>query len=121
MYTIFEQLLQTRGITTYRISKDTGIAQSVFSAWKNGISTPKQDKMKKIANYFGVSVEYLMTGEEIDASIRPYYLNEETTKVAQEIFENKDLRLLFDVAKGSEADKLFAYAKFLQSEKEKKE
>ena len=64
MYSIFEQLLQKYGVSTYRVSKDTGIAQSVFSSWKNGISTPKQDKMKKIADYFGVTVDYLMTGVE---------------------------------------------------------
>ena len=60
MYSIFEQLLQTNGITTYKVSKDTGISQSVLSAWKTGISTPKQDKLKKIAEYFGVTVDYLM-------------------------------------------------------------
>lgn len=64
MYSIFEQLLQKHGVSTYRVSKDTGIAQSVFSSWKNGISTPKQDKMKKIADYFGVTVDYLMTGKD---------------------------------------------------------
>lgn len=35
-----------------------------LSDWKNGKSTPKQDKLMKIADYFGVTVEYLMTGEE---------------------------------------------------------
>ena len=64
MYSIFEQLLQKHGVSTYRVSKDTGIAQSVFSSWKNGISTPKQDKMKKIADYFGVTVDYLMIGKD---------------------------------------------------------
>lgn len=64
MYSIFEQLLQKYGISTYKISKDTGIAQSVFSSWKRGISTPKQDKLQTIADYFGVTIEYLMTGKE---------------------------------------------------------
>lgn len=64
MYSVFEQLLQKYGISTYKISKDTGIAQSVFSSWKRGISTPKQDKLQIIADYFGVTIEYLMTGKE---------------------------------------------------------
>ena len=37
-----------------------------LSDWKNGKSTPKQDKLMKIADYFGVSLDYLMTGEERD-------------------------------------------------------
>lgn len=64
MYSIFEQLLQRNNITTYKVSKDTGIAQSVFSSWKTGVSTPKTDKLQTIANYFGVSMEYLTTGKE---------------------------------------------------------
>lgn len=64
MYSIFEQLLQKNGVTPYKVAKATGIAQSVLSSWKNGISTPKNDKMQKIADYFNVPVEYLLTGEE---------------------------------------------------------
>lgn len=64
MYKIFQDLCARKGITVYRISKDIGIATSTFSDWKNGKSTPKQDKLKKIADYFGVTVDYLMTGEE---------------------------------------------------------
>lgn len=63
MYEIFEQLLQKYGITAYKVAKETGITQSTLSDWKRGRSTPKTDNMKKIADYFGVSVEYLMTGE----------------------------------------------------------
>ena len=62
MYSIFEELLQKHGVSTYKVSMETGIAQSIFSSWKRGISKPKQDKMQKIADYFNVSVNYLMTG-----------------------------------------------------------
>ncbi len=59
MYEIFEQLCQERGISIYQFSKFTGIAQSTLSDWKRGVSKPKNDKIKKIADYFGVSVSYL--------------------------------------------------------------
>lgn len=64
MYEIFNNLCEKKGVTAYRIGKETGIATSTFTDWKKGRSTPKQDKLKKIADYFGVTVEYLMTGEE---------------------------------------------------------
>lgn len=63
MYEIFERLLNQAGITAYRVSKETGIGASTFSDWKKGRSTPKQEKLQKIADYFGVSVDYLMTGK----------------------------------------------------------
>ena len=64
MYEIFEQLLQKYNITPYKVAKETGVTQSTLSDWKRGRSTPKSDNMKKIADYFGVTVDYLMTGKE---------------------------------------------------------
>jgi repressor LexA len=60
MYQKFEQLVKARGITTYRVAKDIGLAPTVFSDWKSGKSKPKVDKLKKIADYFGVTIEYFL-------------------------------------------------------------
>ena len=108
MYSIFEELLQKHGVSTYKVSMETGIAQSIFSSWKRGISKPKQDKMQKIADYFNVSVNYLMTGKEKEGG-ETYYLNDETKEIAQEIFENKELRMLFNVTRKSTPQRLMAY------------
>lgn len=64
MYNRFVEIAQEKGMTPYKIHKLTGISQSTFTAWKQGISTPKHEKLKKIADCLGVSVDYLMTGEE---------------------------------------------------------
>lgn len=104
MYEIFEQLLQKHGITTYKVSKDTGISQTTFSNWKSGRSIPKQDKMQILADYFNVTVDYLL-GIEKDENVQ-YYLNDETREIAQEIFENKDLRILFDASRKAKPDDL---------------
>lgn len=64
MYEIFEQLLQKYGVSAYKVSKATGVTQSTLSDWKRGRSTPKSENMKKLAGYFGVSIDYLMTGKE---------------------------------------------------------
>ena len=64
MYVIFEQLLQKHGISAYKVSKETGITQTSLSNWKAGRSTPNAKSLQKIADYFGVSLEYLMTGKE---------------------------------------------------------
>ena len=63
MYAIFKNHLKQYGVTAYRVGKETGIPPSTFSDWKKGKSKPKNEKLKKIADYFGVSVEYLMTGQ----------------------------------------------------------
>lgn len=64
MYEKFEKLLERDGVTAYRVSKETGIPASTFTDWKKGKSKPKVDKLQRIADYFGVSVDYLISGEE---------------------------------------------------------
>lgn len=64
MYEIFEKLLKEYGVTTYQVAKATGISTASFTGWKQGKWNFKQDKLQKIADYFGVSIEYLMTGKE---------------------------------------------------------
>ena len=60
MYEKFSELLEKTNKTAYLVSKETGIPQSVLSDWKRGRSTPKVDKLKIIADYFGVSIEYFL-------------------------------------------------------------
>ena len=105
MYEVFEKLLQKFNVTTYQVSKATGISQSTFSNWKSRRNLIRGDKAKKIADYFGVSVEYLMTGEE-RSNGNKYYLNDDTVEIAQAVFENKDLRVLFDAAKDASPEDL---------------
>ena len=64
MYEVFEQLLQKHNITAYKVAKEAGVTQTALSNWKSGRSTPTTKTLKKIADYFGVTVDYLMTGKE---------------------------------------------------------
>lgn len=64
MYEIFELLLRQNHVTTYQVAKATGISTASFTGWKQGKWNFKADKLQKIADYFGVSVDYLLTGEE---------------------------------------------------------
>lgn len=59
-YERFENLLKMNNTTVYRVSKATGIPGSTFTDWKNGRSSPKSDKLKKIADFFGVSLDLLL-------------------------------------------------------------
>ena len=63
-YQRFEALLKSHGATVYRVAKATGISNSTFTDWKNGRSTPKADKLRLIADYFGVTLDSLIGGGE---------------------------------------------------------
>lgn len=104
MYEVFEKLLKEYGVTTYQVAKATGISTASFTGWKQGKWNFKQDKLQKIADYFNVSVDYLITGEEKEGD--KYYLNDETASMAQKLFENRDLRVLFDAAQDATPEDL---------------
>ena len=59
-YKRFEELLAAKNTTVYRVSKETGISASTFSDWKSGRSVPKAEKMKRIADFFGISLDSLL-------------------------------------------------------------
>lgn len=58
MYKKYVELRDGKGISDYRVAKETGIPCSTFSEWKSGRSKPKFDKLLILAKYFGVPVEY---------------------------------------------------------------
>lgn len=96
MYEIFEKLLEAHGITIYKFCKDTGISESTVYTWKKKKTQCNAKLQKAVCDYFGITADYLMTGEEKKDGPK-YYLNDETAAIAQDIFENKELRALFDV------------------------
>lgn len=76
MYEIFAELLKTHNVTRYQVSKATGVPQSSLSDWSKGKSKPKYENMKRIADYFGVSVDYLLGNEEKPAAPKDSELDE---------------------------------------------
>lgn len=117
MYEIYAKLRDSRGLTDYRIAKETGIGKATFSDMKLGKHSPSLETIQRLADYFGVSVEYLTTGkdsEKVSTYGHSYYFNDATAKMAQELFENKDLRMLFDAAKDVKPEDLKMAADLLK-------
>lgn len=102
LYERIRDIAKEKGYSINRLEKELGFARSSIN--KFNTNTPGLDKIRQIAELLGVSVDYL-TGEEKEGG-EAYYLNDDTKKVAQEIFENKDLRLLFDAARDATPEDL---------------
>lgn len=105
MYERIKELSKIRGISINKLENELGMAKGYLS--KIDRVKPSNERLMSIANYFNVSLEYLMTGEEKEGGEK-YYLNEETAEIAQEIYENKEMRMLFDVARDADPEDLKA-------------
>lgn len=60
MYEKFAYLLVKTKKTAYQVAKDTGVSTATLSSWKKGEYTPKVDKLKVLADYFGVDINYFI-------------------------------------------------------------
>lgn len=116
-YENFQKLCEEKGVKPSTVSKETGISTATLTSWKQGKYTPKQDKLQKIADFFGVSLEVLMTGKDQNG----YYFDQETAEVAQSLFENKELRILFDAARNASPEDIKTAADVLLALKRKEE
>lgn len=109
MYEVFEKLCQMKGVKAADVCKETGISKSAISQWKSKGTNLRVDTLQKIADYFGVSVEYLIDGkntEKESTSGKKYYFSDETAEMAQKIFENPKLHALFDATPDVSPDAL---------------
>lgn len=81
-----------------------------------GMTEVTIDQAELFADVLDVPVSYLMgwTEEQND-----YYLNEETAQIAQQIYEDKELRALFDAARGADPEALQAAQAMLKVLKRK--
>lgn len=61
IYERIESLRKSKGLSQGKLEKQLGFSNGSISKWKN--STPKVERLQKLADFFGVSVEYLMTGK----------------------------------------------------------
>ena len=86
-YARFEELLKMNKTTVYRVSKATGISGSTFTDWKNGRSYPKSDKLRKIADYFEVSLDVLLGTDSGKSSEIAGYMSVKARKMVPVIGE----------------------------------
>ena len=58
---IILNIMKERNISAYRLAKETGISESLFSKWeKNPTSKISSINLVKIADYLGCSIDYLL-------------------------------------------------------------
>ena len=56
----FNELINSKNITPYRMAKNTGIPNRMIGYWKNGDRIPSAENLVKIADYLDVSTDYLL-------------------------------------------------------------
>jgi len=110
---ILKYLRLRENLTQPELADKLKISKSAVSMYENGNREPDFELLETIADFFNVDMNFLLGKTD------RYYVDGETSKIAQEIFENKELRLLFDSAKDSSPEDLKAVHDMLLALKRK--
>lgn len=100
-------------LTQKEVADAIGVSPQTFNTWMQGIALPRMGKIQALADYFGIKKSDLIDDKE-----NGYYFNDETAKLAQQLFEDKQLRMLFDAARDSKPEDLQMAADLLRRLKE---
>lgn len=65
------QLRKARGLSQEELANKIGVSRQAVQKWESAAAQPTLDKLTAMARYFGVSLDYLVTGEEAGCAARP--------------------------------------------------
>lgn len=94
--------LSKKDMTQADLARLLGVSTQSVTNWCKGTKSPRMDKIDAMCDIFNCRRSDLME----EPTEESYYLDAETAKKAQEIFENKQLSLLFDAARDAEPEDL---------------
>lgn len=106
---IIKQRRLELGYSMKELGKRVGVSEATISRWESGdIANMKRDKIKALAQALRISPNSIMEWDEVQKTghDKEYYFDEETAGLAQEIFENKELRLLINEARDASPEDL---------------
>lgn len=113
---IIKELRDSRGITQIQLADALEVSRGLVGMWESGKRKPSQELYEKIADMFNVDMDFLYGrtnvkkarhyDEDGNEYVPNYYINEETQSIAQQIFDNPELRALFDASKNAKPEDL---------------
>ena len=111
-----EHMLKQRRIKITSMLRDLGISNSTYYTWKSRDVFPSTEYLLPIAQYLGVSTDYLLGGEEAKEE---YYLDPKAKEMANMLNDNPGQRVLFDAAKDLPPEDILKVLDFIQQQNKK--
>ena len=60
------KIRKEKGLNQLKVAMDLNISREAISYYENGQRCPNLEMLLKLSNYFGVSIDYLITGKEFN-------------------------------------------------------
>ena len=92
--------LDVNGYSQADLARHMRVTTATTAKWCTGQTLPRIDKVQSICNWLGIKKTDLLE-DGINSEKDRYYINPETAKIAQQIYDDPDLHALFDAAADS--------------------
>ena len=102
-------------LTQKQVAKLMDTKDTTISNWETGVSRPDVDTLGELCKLYKASPNSILEWGTIKDD---YYINDETALLAQEIYDNSTLRILFDAAKGASPDSVKLIAEMVKRTRE---
>jgi len=94
-------LIKERGLNENTVTRDLDLGKGIFTQWKSGRARPNTDTILKLATYFDVSTDWLLTGKN---SIASQTQENKTEKENTRMYRPNALRLTAEDLKEMESN-----------------
>ena len=118
-----------KGLTQKQLAEKLNVKQTAVSYWESGKREPDLDTIKKICAVLGITYMVIIGdalsnyAEEMSEDFKNevatagYYYNSDTAKKAQELFDDPNMKVLFDAARDARPEDLQKAADYLKAVK----
>lgn len=89
-------------LTQEELANKIGVTDKAISSWEVDRTEPDIGTVQKLARYFGCDISDLVGEQEqyrVKESGQLYYLNDDVRELAQELFDNRELKLVMDASR----------------------
>lgn len=102
------RIMYDHGKTQADVARDLHISKATLSSWMNGTRIPRMNNIDMLCHYFNVKRADIMEEQlevQISGQAKVYYQDTETAQLAQEMFEDRDVRALFDMKRNMDPER----------------
>ena len=99
-----KKLAEIRGVGLPKIESELGFGNGTIVKWdKNAASA---EKLAMVAEYFNVSVDYLLGRDPIEM--------DDVMMIREQLRRRPEMKMLFDASKGATAEQILAVAEMIK-------
>jgi len=96
---ILKKLRASRSLTQKELATQLNVTDALISGYESGTAKPSYEMLEKLADFFSVTTDSLMGRDAGEVTSDNYYVNREAAKMAQELYERPEIKLLFDASR----------------------